>query len=175
MINGITIIDNCLDDIDSIRKEALQLNYTKSDPNSGGWKGYRCLEETDLANSLMNTISNKLNNTNSFFKNVDYRYYFHYLLLENNKDINRIHKDSMSDYAGVLYMTPNPSKDCGTSFYDDSANLIHYLDNIYNRLVIYPSNIWHSVNNSFGDTLENSRLTFTIFCSLKQKNINSII
>ncbi len=40
MIDNIIIIDNCIDDIDSFRKRALELNYTKSDPNSGGWKGF---------------------------------------------------------------------------------------------------------------------------------------
>jgi hypothetical protein len=175
MIDNIIIIDNCIDDIDSFRKRALELNYTKSDPNSGGWKGYRCLEETDLANDLIFRIGNKLSDTNTIFKNVNYRYHFHCSLLENNTDTNKIHKDSMSDYAGVLYMTPNPSDDSGTSFYNDTGNIICYLNNIYNRLVMYPSNIWHSVNSSFGNSLEDGRLTFTIFCSLIQKNSNSII
>jgi hypothetical protein len=175
MINGSIIIDNCIDNIDFIRNASLSLDYTKSDASSGGWKGYRCLEKNKLADNLMFTIYNKLIEKNSILNNAEYRYYFHCSLSENNNDTNTIHKDYKSDYAGVLYMSPNPPPNSGTKFYDDARNVINYVDNIYNRLVMYPSNIWHSVNNSFGHTLETGRLTFTIFCSFNKKNISSII
>jgi hypothetical protein len=171
MIDGVITIDKALDNIDSIRERALRLNYTKSEDNSGGWKGYRCLEETDLGNEVMSSLLNKLP---TFFKNMQYRYHFHYTLKETDTT-NKIHKDSNSNYAGVLYMSPSPSVNSGTLLYDDRANLISSLDNIYNRLVMYPADIWHSLDNSFGNDINNSRLTFTIFCSFKKKNINSII
>ncbi len=175
MIDNVILIDNCVNDIDSFRKHALELNYTKSEPNSGGWKGYRCLEETELGSELISIISNKLIEHSNMFVDAKYRCYFHYTLNENNLDTNKIHKDSNSDFAGVLYITPNPMNHSGTSFYNDRGDVIQSFDNIYNRLIVYPSDEWHSLDNSFGDTIENGRLTFTIFCNLKQKNINSIV
>jgi len=171
MIDDIIITDNALDDIEYIRKCALSLNYTKSDENTNGWRGYRCLEKNDLADMVMNSILNKLPD---LFKNMDYKYYFHYTLKDTNIS-NKIHKDFNSDYAGVLYMSLNPSPNSGTLLYDDRANVISSLDNIYNRLVIYPAHIWHSLDNSFGNDINNGRLTFTMFYSFKKKNINSII
>ena len=53
--------------------------------------------------------------------------------------------------------------------------IIKEFDNIYNRLVVYPSDEWHSLNSSFGNTIEDGRLTFTMFCVLHQKNIKSMI
>mgnify|MGYP001226810906 FL=1 len=167
----IIIIDNALNNIDSIRERALLLNYTKSDNDSGGWKGYRCLEETHLGNEVIYSVLNKLP---TFFKDMDYRCYFHYTLEETDSS-NKIHKDSNSDYAGVLYMNPSPQPNSGTLLYDDRANVISSLDNIYNRLVIYPAHIWHSLDNSFGNDINDSRLIFTMFYSFKKKNINSII
>ncbi len=175
MIDNVILIDNCIDDIDSFRKRALELNYTKSDPNSGGWKGYRCLEETELGSELISIISDKLTQHNSMFVDAEYRCYFHYTLNENNLDTNKIHKDSNSDFAGVLYMTPNPKTNSGTSFYNDRGDSVETFDNIYNRLIVYPADVWHSLNYSFGNSIEDGRLTFTIFCCLKKKNINSII
>lgn len=175
MMDGTIIIDNCISNIDDIRDKALLLNYTQSVPNSKGWRGWRCLEDNSLSDELISIIADKLIENNSIFQNAEYRYHFHYSLSNNNDDTDRIHKDSKSDYAGVLYMTPNPKENSGTSFYDDNGNVINYFDNIYNRLIIYPATIWHSVNSSFGDSIYDGRLTFTIFCSLKQKSINSII
>ena len=105
---------------------------------------------------------------------MDYRCYFHYTLEETDSS-NKIHKDSNSDYAGVLYINPSPQPNSGTLLYDDRANIISSLDNIYNRLVIYPAHIWHSLDNSFGNDINDSRLIFTMFYSFKKKNINSII
>ena len=96
-------------------------------------------------------------------------------LEENNIGIGNIHIDDEASYAGVLYLTPNPPADSGTSFYNESNIETHYLENIYNRLVIYPSHKSHSLKNAFGDAINNGRLTFTFFCTLKQKNKKTII
>ncbi len=173
--NEIIVIDEFLDNVDDIRKEALTLNYTKSLPESNGWKGFRCLVENPLTNELQKKIESKLVETNSKFKDSEIRCYFHYTLSENNHNTNKIHRDSNSDYAGILYLTPNPESNSGTSFFNDNGDETYYLENIYNRLVIYPSSEWHSLKKSFGDTIENGRLTFTIFCKLKIKDTKSLI
>lgn len=168
------IIDNCISNIGYFREHALSLSYTKSSEGHG-WKGWRCLSQSNLSTQLISLISEKLCQINTLFIEADYRYYFHYLTENNNDDVNKIHKDSNSDYAGVLYMSPNPIPNSGTSFYNDLGKPIKTIDNIYNRLIVYSANEWHSVNQSFGNDINSGRLTFTIFCNLKQKNINSII
>lgn len=168
------IIDNCISDIDSFRERALSLTYTKSGEGNG-WKGYRCLTDSDVSSELTSLVSEKLCERDTMFIDANYRCYFHYSLEEDNLNTNKIHKDFNSDYAGVLYMTPNPIPNSGTSIYNDLGEVIEEFDNIYNRLIIYSANEWHSVNRCFGEDAESGRLTFTIFCNLKQKNTNSII
>lgn len=173
--NNVIIIDDFLDNVDHIRKEALLLPYTKSSVESKGWKGYRCLEENQLGSDLGGKIKNTLIALDSKFKNSDLRAYFHYTLREDNLNENLIHKDGRSDYAGVLYLTPEAPINSGTSFYNDKGSEIYYLENIYNRLVIYPANEWHSLKESFGDNINNGRLTFTLFCKLQIKNTSSLL
>jgi hypothetical protein len=173
-INQILIFDDFLDNPNLIREQSLLLNY--STPQKGmGWKGYRCLEETKLNVRLVDLIKKKLSNENSLFNNCNLNCYFHYTLENQGHDKDNIHKDSGVDYAGVLYLTPNPQDNSGTSFYNDQGKEILHLENIYNRFVFYPANEWHSLKESFGDRIENSRLTFTVFCTLSKKNIKSLL
>ena len=169
------IIDNFLDNVNEIRNQALLLTYTKSKPNIPGWKGYRCLEKNELTINLEKQIKDTLIKNNAKFENYNLHCFFHYTLEENNIGIGNIHIDDDASYAGVLYLTPNPPADSGTSFYNESNIETHYLENIYNRLVIYPSHKSHSLKNAFGDDINNGRLTFTFFCTLKQKNKKTII
>jgi len=173
--NDVIIIDNFLDNVDEIREDALSLEYTKSLPDSNGWKGYRCLVGNIPTIELHKKIEDALVKSNLKFKDCNLMCYFHYTLDENNTNTNNIHRDFGFDYAGVLYLTPNPSSDSGTAFYNDQWEEIHYLENIYNRLVFYPANEWHSLKSSFGDNINNGRLTFTIFCMLKKKETTTLI
>jgi CRISPR/Cas system-associated protein Cas7 (RAMP superfamily) len=120
-------------------------------------------------------IMDKISKINPLFKDSDLRCYFHYTLKEDGFNKDNIHKDFDVDYAGVLYLTPNPSTNSGTAFYDDLGNETDYVENIYNRFVFYPSNEWHSLKESFGDNINNGRLTFTIFCKLKKKETLTFI
>jgi hypothetical protein len=170
----ILIIDDFLDDPNSIREQAISLNYSTPQTETG-WRGYRCLEETELSLKLVNLIKNRLSEKNSLFNDCNLRCHFHYTLKNQGYNKDNIHKDSDVDYAGVLYLTPNPQDNSGTSFYNDQGKEITYLENIYNRFVFYPANEWHSLKESFGDSIENGRLTFTVFCTLNKKNIKSLL
>ena len=39
------------------------------------------------------------------------------------------------------------------------------IENQYNRCIMFDPSKWHSANNFFGDTLDNSRLTLVFFCN----------
>jgi hypothetical protein len=120
---------------------------------------------------LNEKIKDKLVEINAKFNDCEIRCFFHYTLEEHNLGKDNIHRDFGFDYAGVLYLTPNPGEYSGTSFYNDLGEETGYLENIYNRLVIYPANELHSLKESFGKDINNGRLTFTFFCKLKNKNI----
>jgi hypothetical protein len=158
------IIDNFLEDPDRIRGESLELSYTKAEPNSPGWKGFRCLYTNMPGYELTELVREKLSELDPKFKDCSPRCFFHYTL---NEDMsNTIHTDGIFDYAGVLYLTPNPPLNSGTAFYNENNEEIGYVENVYNRLTIYPSNIPHSIKESFGDNITNGRLVFTIFLSI---------
>jgi hypothetical protein len=160
------IIDNFLEDPDRIREESLELSYTKAEPNSPGWKGFRCLYTNMPGYELTELVREKLSELDPKFKDCSPRCFFHYTL---NEDMsNTIHTDGIFDYAGVLYLTPNPPLNSGTAFYNENNEEIGYVENVYNRLTIYPSNIPHSIKESFGDNITNGRLVFTIFLSVNK-------
>ena len=47
---------------------------------------------------------------------------------------------------------------------------IDYVENVYNRLTIYPANIRHSIKESFGDNINNGRLVYTVFLTLTKQH-----
>jgi hypothetical protein len=176
MIDQIIQIDNFFKKPDEIREMALKMKYTASDETTG-WKGYRALEQSHYNDKLVEYVKSKLDGS---FYNTNFDTYFHYTLEETKKELpsfnkNKIHRDSERDYAGVVYFNPNPQPNSGTVFYDDDYGVIHRVENIYNRFVFYPSRILHAVENPFGDSIENGRLTFTIFVGLPQKKTKSIL
>jgi hypothetical protein len=96
-----------------------------------------------------------------------------------------VHADKRNDYAAVVYLHPNPPSRCGTAFYkhkrskktheqyydfipvDEILNPkcweeIDYVENVYNRCVIYNAKQFHTATGYFGDIPENSRL-FQVF------------
>ena len=54
------IIDNFLTEPDRIREDGLELDYTKAQPNSPGWRGFRCLYTNMVGMELNELIKNKL-------------------------------------------------------------------------------------------------------------------
>jgi hypothetical protein len=160
------IIDNFLKEPDRIREEGLELDYTKAQPNSYSWKGFRCLCTNMVDIELNELIHNKLNEIDPKFIGSNLRCFFHYTL--NEDMLNTIHTDGIFDYAGVLYLTPNPPLNSGTIFYDNNNVEIDYVENVYNRLTIYPATIRHSIKESFGDNNNNGRLVYIIFLSINK-------
>lgn len=41
------------------------------------------------------------------------------------------------------------------------------INNIYNRCILFDTRNWHSANNFFGDSKENTRLTICFFCKIR--------
>jgi len=171
------IIDNFLPNPILVRNVALEQTYNKSSKRTG-WKGYR-VNCQDL--EIMNLLKEKLTNINKQFNDIDLEIYYHYSLestkkeLKNNFEKNRLHKD-LTEWAGVIYLTENPNKNSGTTLHNDKGDLTHTIDNVFNRFVFYKGDILHGVEDTFGDNINNGRMTITIFGNInKNKKINSLI
>jgi hypothetical protein len=82
--------------------------------------------------------------------------------LQSHTDSEKVH------FAGIVYLTPKSIRNSGTSFFADINTKFGEIENEYNRFIFYPADIIHSATNPFGETKEDSRLTLTFFCSIKQ-------
>jgi hypothetical protein len=111
-----------------------------------------------------------------------------------------VHKDTKSDrfkvdddeeafipehkhWAGVLYLSPNPPKNSGTSIItcNTVSNIgdidrdgilskdltkwdkVDLFGNVFNRLILYRANQYHTCDNNFGTDMDNCRLTQLFF------------
>ncbi len=164
-VTTMIIIDDFLNDPDRVREDALDLTYTQAQPDSTGWKGFRCLYTNMVGEELTEMLQDKL--VELGFTDPFLRCYFHYTVKEDMT--NTIHTDGIFDFAGVLYLTPNPPSNSGTAFYNNNDEEIDYVENVYNRLIIYPSNIRHRIKESFGNSKPTGRLVYTIFFKVDYK------
>ena len=161
MEHQIYVVDDFLDNPDVVRNSALQIDFK----TTGTFPGVRS-DAADL--SYQEMIGDKLDRIFGnmleygpvqFRKNMDC--FSFQLCLENEK--TWIHKDK-SQWAGVLYLTPNAPIDSGTGIFDKHENLITMVGNVYNRMVLYRGDLLHrSIVPGFGDTPETGRLTQVFF------------
>lgn len=165
------IIDNFLEDPDKIRKFALSFNYKKRNEHEN-FEGMRgpLIKEVNI--NMHNKICNKIifeyyrKNSVSFVADLQ----FHKTQELDKKDpqfmYHRVHQDK-GLIAGMIYLTPDAPINCGTQTYQEIIKNKQYkpdiiMGNIYNRLVLYPAEYFHSAVNYFGDNKLN-RLVMLFF------------
>ena len=106
--------------------------------------------------------------------------------LTNSNDRSWIHADPFNTWAGVLYLTPDAPTSGGTGLFRRKSTgktiqqtgevladgesqdmtkweLVNSVGNIYNRLVMYRGDHWHTSLDYFGTNLQDSRLTQVFF------------
>jgi hypothetical protein len=169
LINYIQI-DNFFEDVDKVRNQALSYEYEQSSDNTG-WKGFRT-KITD--NKIIDYIKSKIIQIDKNFENLDLDIFFHYSTEETknkveNFDEYRLHKD-LTEWAGVIYLSPNPIPKSGTTLHYDDGKLIHNIENKYNRFIFYKGDVLHGVLDTFGDSIETARMTITIFGNNKKRS-----
>jgi hypothetical protein len=168
MHEQILVIDNFLDNPDEIRQLALFYQYLTPTVNDG-WKGYRSInwcENYSPYQDISKKIKRKVcEHFKLDQKDLKIKCCFHYCL-ESTKNTcipsfeeYKFHIDPFL-ISGVIYLTPNPPPNSGTEFLDFKVRKV---DNVYNRLVSYPSNIVHAPENLFGYDIMSSRITITFF------------
>lgn len=158
------IIDNYFKYPNTIRDHALNnVEYKEKEPGDG-WEGYRSAMlskyddlEREVVFKIEDTLQSQLN-----IELQKLKVYFHCSPITVMEDIDDFHTmkwhDDFSDYAGVIYLTPNPPKNTGTCFKNGDC-----VENIYNRFLCYPGKVIHAPDNLFGDDLQSTRLTITFF------------
>jgi len=178
---NVMVIDNFLDDPDSIRKYALQCNFDIRGRFPGvraKWENSKYSEELDYKlNEIIGAPVTHQGSSTEFQICTEY------------EDDNWIHHDTKM-LAGVLYLTPNAPLEYGTSLFrhKETGAMSHsdYVEenglhrkaeqweetvnvgNVYNRLILYNGFLYHRSNNiGFGNKLENSRLTQVFFMDLE--------
>jgi hypothetical protein len=150
------IIDDFLDNPNIVRNSVLNIEFE----NTGSFPGVR----SDSADEqYQKMIDEKLRNILGF--KVTYRKdrdcFRFQLCLEGST--TWIHKDD-TDWAGVLYLTPNAPIDSGTVIFDSDENIVTVIGNVYNRLVLYRGDLFHrSIVSGFGNSIHNGRLTQVFF------------
>ena len=170
------VFDNYAPNIDEIRNYALQADYfsPKLDEHFLGFRTRRYFHTED--NVMGRLISNVIDTLNiEFFDgHADHKLrkhehaegHFHWCPKESEVLAGpafdmQWHRDYITDHAGVMYLNLEAPENTGTSF--TKSGKVYEVDNIYNRLLLYDSNILHTPQHFFGDTIENGRLTFVFF------------
>lgn len=158
------VIDNYFKYPDIIRNYAInevEYNLPKS---SDGWRGYRSNQlsfdddlEREIILKIHDTIEEKTNK-----KILESEIYFHcspYKVMIEEEDFHTMKwHDDLSDYAGIIYLTPNPPENSGTCIKDAEC-----IENIYNRFVAYPGKMVHGPDHLFGHDVHTTRMTVTLF------------
>lgn len=165
----ILVKDDIFQDPDKIRQKSLSSHYKEPCFERDWWRGYRC----NIKNfSNLEEFDNISNAVSDFYrlKNFSMDFSFHYSL-ENTKntcfpsfDEYKYHTDHIyCKYAGVVYLQKNIPKKSGTIIINHLTDEVVEVENIYNRLVCYPSNFTHAPVDLFGKNIDDGRMTITFF------------
>lgn len=174
------IIDDFLDNPDIVRNSVLQIDISKT----GMYPGYRSdRADADYEQYVQAKIETVLNKRILSWEQDSLQFQ---LCLKNDK--TWLHCDE-TDWAGILYLTPNAPVDAGTGIFrhkptqiytgpnptidakdEEQWELITTIGNVYNRLVLYNGKMFHrSLVSGFGDSKETGRLTQVFFFNTSDK------
>lgn len=180
MFKDYVIYDNILDDAEKIVDIAKSSCYYSSDGRSidgvnlilddeykptGGWRGLRsrhlAIIDENIFENTYNEIFTKVFNLPGTWKYfIDTHFHLAPGYIE--FDDHWWHIDRNSLFAGVIYLNKNAEDNGGTLIKDKDNNEIS-VDNKFNRLIMYKSNLSHRPMNCFGSNIDNARLTISFF------------
>ena len=173
-------IDDFYQDPDDVRRVALNAEYS----TTGNFPGTRT--EPMMTESIEQIITDALNLNTEYDFTIQYCGSFQYTTAS---DRSWIHADTTTEWAGVLYLTPNAPPSAGTGFfkfkeggytrYTGDKEIDTYMDshsqdltkwekvtevaNVYNRLILYDATQFHMSLDYFGSDINNGRLFQTFF------------
>jgi hypothetical protein len=167
------IVEDFLDNPDKVRESALSLNFYRT----GSFPGTRTdRADYDYEEYIKTKIEAVLHQPILEFKQDSFCFQ---LCLEDHE--TWLHYDE-TQWAGILYLTPNAPAGAGTAIYrhiptgvyagpaqldvkdTDNWEIITAVGNVYNRLVLYKGQQYHrSLISGFGQDSYSGRLTQTFF------------
>jgi len=181
-MTSVIVVDNFYDDVDQVREHALSLTYDvignypgrRTGPMNDEWRAYirKYLEDNVLKQKITYWPANY---------NTAYQY-------TTSLDKTWIHRDETA-WAGIIYLTPDAPVEYGTGLYrhketgemeyipggndwnelhqtEDDWDLVNFIGNVYNRLVLYKGFCYHKSMGptaGFGTDLYTGRLFQTFF------------
>jgi len=185
-IPSFVVVDNFYENVDSIRKIALSQTFEYHTAYHKGKRTNEVFRFIGLKESFENILNCKIRNWEKYDVNGCFQ-----ICIGGDQIV--YHYDSQ-EYAGIIFLTPDSPPQTGTSFYrskntkkmkcnntDESIvfkngfldstefELVDVVGNIYNRLVLFDSKMFHAASNYFGTTLENGRLFQLFFFDLERE------
>jgi len=193
----VLVIDDFYQDPMAVREWVLQQDF----PIQGNYPGKRTAPFAldalkDKIESYVEPFAGKItqwsNSENHFNANGTFQF-----TLES--EVSWMHTDNdVTDWAGVLYLTPDAPVSGGTGLFrfqdgtrfalesedltphNQNAGNFHAweqvdnIGNVFNRLILFNAQHWHRSLEYFGDSKENGRLFQTFFFSTERRLTNNI-
>jgi hypothetical protein len=186
-VNSICV-DNFYNDVDEVRKMALNMEFGVK----GNYPGQRTVPiKNDSVKQLINNIIRPYAGEITFWES-EYTGAFQYTT---QRDRSWVHADQTTRWAGVLYLTPDAPLTGGTGLfrhketglemavrkpdgsynqhvmdeiYKDSQDMTKwemtdFVGNKYNRLILYRADNFHTSLDYFGRDINDGRLFQTFF------------
>ena len=181
MKTNIIVIDDFYENVDEVRSFALSQPFDIT----GNFPGERTLSFAKN-DSVKSVISNALSSVGKITHWPDQpENYNASFQITTAEERSWIHCDSGTTWAGVCYLTPDAPLSSGTGFYKhketgllssdinwqkDSQDvtkweLVSSIGNVYNRLILYRGNQFHTSMDYFGQDVNDGRLFQTFFFS----------
>jgi hypothetical protein len=174
---NLIVVDNFHEDPDEVRRHALSREYIVKG-NYPGLRSYSYATQSlrDKIQEYVRPFGGDI--THFSMEMEDYNGSYQYTTCT---DRSWIHQDETTNWAGVLYLTPDAPLTSGTAFYESKDktasfteaqswgqdmtkwNLVDQVANKYNRLILFNSKRWHMSMNYFGKSIHDGRLIQVFF------------
>ena len=189
MRTNLIIVDDFYNNVDEVRKFALSQNFHAT----GNYPGVRtgCLINDSTRENIQKIVEPHGGKITDWLESDEYTGAFQMTTSVerswvHSDNVNKSYIfDSCTYWGGVLYLTPDAPLEAGTSFYRSKLNNSIYnhdndelnqysqdmtkwdvateVKNIYNRLILFRGDQWHSSTTYFGQDHETGRLTQVFF------------
>ena len=182
MRTNLLVIDDFYNNVDDVRKHALAQEFNVT----GNYPGARTKSfiNQSTKDGIQKLIYPHAGKVTEWLDHEDHGYTGSFqMTLSSHK--SWIHTDDNNNWAGVLYLTPDAPPIGGTGFYRSKINgsmyghndqdikyygqdkskwdLVNEVHNVYNRLILFRADQWHTSMEYFGNDPETSRLTQVFF------------
>ena len=187
---GVIVIDNFYENPMEVRNFALKQEYIEQQCIEDSYcigkrtKSFACQEHKERFQKILEPLVGKITNFPFDTENGKFQY-------STSNEHSWVHHDKNgTNYAGIIYLTPDAPVESGTGFYqfmdgtmnEDESNLmksyytkydkdmtkwklVDKVGNVFNRLVLFDSSRYHTGIDFFGSDIYDSRLYQLFFFS----------